>query len=86
MEKHFTIKEIREFLMDPFLCGICMKKTGNVHVCMTCKDILPRMLPIVSIGDGKRYFFDKRLRQLRNIDNPHDYIEFKNLTGDIKWN
>lgn len=29
-------------------------------------------LPIVRLGK-KKYFADRRLRQLRNINNPHDY-------------
>ena len=33
-----------------------------------------RMLPIVKENDTE-YFFDKRLRQLRNIKNPHDYVD-----------
>lgn len=33
-----------------------------------------KMLPIIK-ENGKRYFFDERLRQLRNIKNPHDYID-----------
>ena len=35
---------------------------------------MPRRLPIVSI-DGVRYFLDLPLRQLRRVDNPHDYID-----------
>lgn len=35
-------------------------------------------LPIYK-HEGKTYFFDARLRQLRNVDNPHDYID---LTSD----
>lgn len=35
----------------------------------------PRMLPIVMIGD-KAYFVDVRLRQLRAVRNPSDYIDF----------
>jgi hypothetical protein len=30
-----------------------------------------RALPTVEI-DGKVYFIDERLRELRNINNPHD--------------
>ncbi|MFH2106511.1 MAG: hypothetical protein ABII22_04570 [Candidatus Micrarchaeota archaeon] len=30
------------------------------------------MLPIVE-EDGKEWFFDERLRQLRNVETPHDY-------------
>jgi hypothetical protein len=32
------------------------------------------MLPIVRY-EGKRYFFDGRLRQIRNLENPHDYMD-----------
>ena len=36
---------------------------------------MPRILPVVEV-DGKRYFKDTRLRQLRNVKNPHDSIDF----------
>ena len=35
---------------------------------------MPRRLPIVSIN-GVPYFLDMPLRQLRRVDNPHDYID-----------
>lgn len=35
----------------------------------------PRVLPIVMIGE-KAYFVDVRLRQLRAVRDPHDYIDF----------
>ena len=35
----------------------------------------PRMLPRVTLSNGKTYFIDARLNQLRNIKNPHDYID-----------
>jgi len=31
-------------------------------------------LPIVKHGT-KKYYFDARLNQLRNVDNPHDFID-----------
>jgi len=34
---------------------------------------MPRRLPIVTVN-GKKYFLDERLRQLRNVSNPSDYI------------
>lgn len=37
---------------------------------------LPRMLPTVTLDNGKTYFVDERLRQLRNVLNPHDYIDY----------
>ena len=33
------------------------------------------MLPTVTLSNGKTYFIDDRLRQLRNTQNPHDYID-----------
>jgi len=36
---------------------------------------MPRVLPIVE-ALGKRYFKDVRLRQFRNVENPHDFINF----------
>ena len=33
------------------------------------------MLPMVKLSNGKTYFIDDRLRQLRNIQNPHDFID-----------
>lgn len=35
----------------------------------------PRMLPRVTLSNGKTYFIDERLNQLRNINNCHDYID-----------
>lgn len=35
----------------------------------------PKMLPMVTLSNCKTYFIDERLRQLRNICNPHDYID-----------
>ncbi len=37
---------------------------------------MPRMLPTVTLDNGKTYFVDERLKQLRNVLNPHDYIDF----------
>lgn len=47
----------------------------------------PRMLPIVTLSNGKTYFIDDRLRQLRNVINPHDFIdkyETKICLGDLE--
>jgi len=40
-----------------------------------CEIPMPRVLPIVEV-DGKRYFKDVRLRQLRNVENPNDFFDF----------
>jgi hypothetical protein len=37
-----------------------------------------RQLPIIEYK-GKKYFRDDRLRQIRNIENPHDYVDFNNI-------
>ena len=36
-----------------------------------------RQLPVVTI-DRKRYFVDRRLLELRRVDNPHEAIRFRN--------
>ena len=36
----------------------------------------PRRLPTITI-DGKTYFVDDRLTELRNVDNPHDALRFE---------
>ena len=37
-----------------------------------------RQLPIIDYK-GKKYFRDDRLRQIRNVDNPHDYVDFNDM-------
>lgn len=37
-----------------------------------------RALPIV-FYEGKHYFFDERLRQLRATNNPHDFINLNDF-------
>jgi len=36
-----------------------------------------KILPIIKGENGKTYFVDERLKQLRNVKNPHDFIDFK---------
>ena len=36
---------------------------------------MPVRLPVVQF-EGKRYYLDLRLRQLRNVENPHDYVDY----------
>jgi hypothetical protein len=35
-------------------------------------------LPVIK-SDNKDWFFDRRLRQLRNVDNPHEYIDLSEV-------
>ena len=38
----------------------------------------PRQLPVVAY-EGKQWFFDRRLRQIRSIENPYDYQNLDEL-------
>lgn len=38
-------------------------------------------LPVIKYK-GKEWFFDERLREIRNINNPHDFIE---LNSKGEW-
>jgi len=42
----------------------------------------PRVLPVVQYG-STRYFADLRLRQFRDIENPHNYIDFDSKQGRL---
>jgi hypothetical protein len=35
----------------------------------------PRKLPTI-LYQGKKYFVDGRLKQMRNVTNPHDFINY----------
>ena len=35
----------------------------------------PRRLPTITLKNGKIYFIDERLRQLRNVNNPFDTMD-----------
>jgi hypothetical protein len=37
-----------------------------------------RMLPVVAY-ERKKWFFDERLRELRNVRNPHDFIDLNDF-------
>ena len=38
-------------------------------------------LRIVELDRGK-YFLDERLQQLRNIENPHDFVDIKDVLDE----
>ena len=42
----------------------------------------PRILPVVQCGPT-RYFADLRLRQFRDIENPHNYVDFDSEQGRV---
>lgn len=37
--------------------------------------VMPIRLPTITLDNGKTYFIDERLKQLRNVENPSDYID-----------
>jgi len=39
----------------------------------------PRRLPTITLKNGKTYFVDNRLRELRNVDNPNDSLDFRDV-------
>ncbi len=45
--------------------------------------VFPRQLPRI-IWQGTTYFVDKRLGQIRNVDNPGDFVEYRDLPDDVK--
>jgi len=76
--------ELKELSKDSRFCIVCQQNrhidsVDRYHVCKECregKDGMPRRLPTVTLDNGKTYFIDERLKQLRNVFNPHDYIDF----------
>ena len=84
MNPFISLKEIEERCKNPKFCIACFRIRDNVkvdeyHICESCRngsDGMPRRLPVVTLENGKSYFVDNRLRQLRNIHNPHDYIDY----------
>ena len=84
MNPFFDKKELKERCKDPRFCIVCFRISykANVdehHVCLQCRNGsvgMSRQLPAITLENGKTYFVDDRLRQLRNIHNPHDYIDF----------
>lgn len=42
-------------------------------------------LPIVKTKDGKRFYVDRRLLQIRNVENPHDYRDFRLDNDLLAW-
>jgi len=39
---------------------------------------MPIRLSTVTLENGTKYFIDFRLNQLRNVKNPHDFMDFRN--------
>lgn len=39
-------------------------------------------LPTIEMNDGKTYYIDSRLKEMRNVDNPHDVITLDNCMDE----
>ena len=39
----------------------------------------PKQLPIIIVGK-KKYFLDEKLMELRNVNNPHDRLDYMPIT------
>ena len=84
MNPYFDQKDLKERCKDPRFCIVCFRIRDNAsvdehHVCLDCRNGsvgMPRQLPAVTLENGKTYFLDERLRQLRNVHNPHDYLDY----------
>lgn len=44
-----------------------------------------RQLPVIKTDDGKQMILDTNLKQLRNVENPHDFIQFASLSELDDW-
>ncbi len=74
---------MEECSKNPNFCVVCLCNRDDVkveeHVCEECQQGVydtPRKLQRVTLDNGETYFIDERLKQLRNVENPHDFIDF----------
>jgi len=89
MNPYIDRQELKERSKNPKFCIACFRERDGVpvdkhHVCMDCRkgsDGMPKRLPAVTLKSGKTYFVDHRLGELRNIHNPGDRIDLKDLDG-----
>jgi len=84
MNPYIDPKKLKERCEDPNFCIVCFLVKDNAkvdehHVCEDCRkgsNGMPRRLSAITLENGKTYFVDERLRQLRNVHDPHDFIDF----------
>jgi len=82
-------REVKERSKNPKFCIACFRERDGVpvdkhHVCKDCRQGstgVPKRLRAVTLKNGKTYFVDNRLGELRNIRDPGDRIELKDLDG-----
>ena len=91
MNPYTDTEEMRKRCKIPKFCIACFRARKSVpvdkhHVCIDCRrgsTVMPRRLHAVTLKNGKTYFVDERLRELRNIHNPGDSVNFVDLTSDL---
>jgi len=90
MNPYFNSEEMNRRCRNPNFCIVCFRIRNNVkvdehHVCGECRKGskgsygMPRRLPVITLKNGKSYFVDNRLRELRNIHKPYDSLDFREL-------
>jgi len=91
MCREMSTEELKERCKDATFCVVCLARRSHVkvdeHLCEDCQNdetVRPRRLPKMTLKNGKTYFVDNRLRELRNVDNPYDVIDFTELLTSRK--
>jgi len=92
MHSYLSRKERKERCKNLDFCTACFRIRKDVgvdehHVCRACRngsDAMPRRLPAITLENGKTYFVDCRLRELRNVRNPYDCKAFSEVLQDAK--
>ena len=88
MNPFIDTKRLKVRCKNPNFCIVCLRIRDDImvdkrHVCMDCRKGstvgMPRRLPAITLKNGKTYFVDERLRELRNVHNPHDNIAFDGM-------
>jgi hypothetical protein len=87
MNPYTDTMELKKRRMNPKFCIACFRvrkrvKVDEHHVCLDCRTgsiSMPRRLRAITLKNGKTYFVDERLRELRNIHDPCDRIDFEDL-------
>lgn len=76
------MRPIKDPCKEPGVCIVCLQtrdKIDHHQVCRKCRKGShgnPNRLPAVTLKNGRTYFIDLRLRQLRHVHNPHERIDF----------
>ena len=87
MNPYTETKDLERRCKNPRLCIACFRVRKRVkvdahHVCLDCRrgsTGMPRRLRALTLKNGKTYFVDDRLRELRNIHDPGDRIDLEDL-------